>query len=103
MEWVAEKAKALTERGYKCENCGKQTEELEFHHALIRRRKNYPCVNTRLNGALLCKSCHDSGIVDSWEWRCEFYTKQANRYGLRLTAWIDSLPDKLRYRIDFVS
>lgn len=104
-QWAAEKLIAINERGARCEQCGRRTELLEFHHGLIRRNSAFSqYLDRRYNGALLCQVCHSSGVVDGWEWRCQFWLRQINRYGLTVMEdWLRGLPDKLRHRIDFVS
>jgi len=83
----------LQERGFACENCGSYHAEfniLERHHCIVKRSKNRPDFDEDINIELLCRSCHASGIMDSFEHRYEFAIRQINR-GYDVKAWVESL------------
>ena len=91
------------QRGYTCEECRRLASEnvaplhtrtaSEVHHALIRRDVRFPELNTEENYAILCSTCHQTGYVDTEEWRHWFWGKQCRRYGeAHMRAWLDALP-----------
>lgn len=98
-----DKWQLFQERGWLCA-CGCGQAAHHAHHCLIPnllRFKKY--VNTPLNIALVNSDQHIKRIFDTAEWRREFYRQNVARYGqAAMDEWIASLPDKLRYRLDFL-
>ena len=46
---------------------------------------------------------HINRKFDTLEWRRRFWKMQVERYGeAEMMEWIDSLPEKLKYRLDFL-
>lgn len=97
------KQQIVDERGPLCEcGCGEIGHDL--HHCLIPRQKRYRAwLDAKENFMLANHAEHLRGDFDTWEWRCWFWKMQCKRYGREhMQGWIDSLPAKLRHRIDFV-
>ena len=93
----------IQQRGQFCAcGCGKFASDA--HHCLIPNLKRFAeHVNTPLNIALVNHAEHISRKFDCQEWRREFYRQNVQRYGQEaMDQWIASLPDKLRYRLDFL-
>jgi len=83
----------LKKRGYACEVCGEYHAEfnpLERHHCIIRRSKNHPEYDDEINIELVCHTCHQLGVVDSFEHRQWFAMRQCNR-GYDVKSWVESL------------
>lgn len=81
--------------------CGQQGED--WHHALIHRMKRYPCLNDPRNLVCVNHWEHISRKFDTLEWRKKFWKLQCKRYGKqRMQEWLDSLPEKLNSRKDFI-
>ena len=97
-----DKRELFDERGFRCE-CGCGNFARDAHHALIGRRKRFPELDCPENIVLVNHDEHLLRKFDNQEWRKKFWLIQVDRYGLeRMTAWVNSLPDKLKYRIDFI-
>ena len=97
------KQQIIDKRGPYCESgSGKIGHDL--HHCLIPRQKRYRAwLDTPENLMLVNHYDHIAGTFDTWQWRCKFWQMQCKRYGLEhMETWIDSLPAKLKHRIDFV-
>ena len=78
----------MTARQYEpCERCGRPA--TEWHHALHKRVKGHPEWDVIYNLEHLCKVCHEN--KGGYEERQQFYTRQANRYGISFIEWWDSL------------
>ena len=97
-----DKQAIVARRGWYCEcGCGKPGHDL--HHAIIPRQKRFPMLNAEENLVLVNHMEHIDGKFDTLEWRKKFWLKQCRRYGVKhMAQWLASLPDKLRYRIDFI-
>ena len=97
-----EKVTLFDERGILCEcGCGKIAHDA--HHALIGRRKKYPELDCPENIILVNHDEHILRKFDNLQWRRYFWKRQVDRYGLEhMTAWVKSLPSKLRHRLDFM-
>ena len=54
-EWAEVKIELLTQRGCKCERCGKETESLDVHHKTYKNLFNEEPEDL----ILLCRSCHN--------------------------------------------
>jgi hypothetical protein len=82
----------INERGNACEVCGNPdySRPLERHHCIVRRSKNHPEFDEPINIELVCRICHQSGVVDSFEHRYEFAMRQINR-GYPVKEWYESL------------
>lgn len=97
----------IQRRGYYCEcGCGKMGQDA--HHALIHHIKHkgktkYKELNDPRNLILVNHLEHINRKFDTRNWRQRFWQKQVERYGVeRMNEWLESLPAKLKYRIDFV-
>ena len=93
----------IQQRGQFCAcGCGKFSSDA--HHALIPNLKRFSeYVNDERNIALVNHAQHISRVFDCQEWRREFYRQNVARYGqAAMDEWVASLPDKLRYRLDFL-
>ena len=92
------------QRGQFCAcSCGKFASDA--HHALIPNLKRYAeYVNDPRNIALVNHEQHISRLFDCQKWRREFYRQNVARYGQEaMDEWINSLPAKLKYRLDFLT
>jgi hypothetical protein len=88
------KQQLVSERGYACECCGELQIILHAHHALYHRMKGKPELDTPMNIALLCESCHANISSD---FRYRFVEKQVERYGRdAFEKWMDSLSLKVK-------
>jgi len=97
------KQQIIDERGPRCESgSGKIGHDL--HHCLIPRQKRYrEYLDVCENLMLVNHYDHIDGKFDTYEWRRKFWRMQCKRYGeARMMAWINSLPPKLKHRIDFI-
>ena len=97
------KQQIIDERGPWCESgSGKIGHDL--HHCLIPRQKRFSTwLDVPENLVLVNHYDHIDGKFDTLEWRRGFWRVLCKRYGEpRMTAWLNGLPYKLRYRIDFV-
>ena len=94
---------ARKRRIYLCE-CGCQQIADDRHHCLIPNLKNFPMLDVEENIVLVNHWEHtDKRKFDCLEWRQRFWDIQCRRYGKEhMQEWLDGLPDKLRYRKDFV-
>lgn len=97
----------IQRRGYLCEcGCGKAGEDA--HHALIHHvkkkgRTKYPQLNDPRNLILVNHHEHITRKFDTRSWRQRFWKKQVERYGeAAMMEWVNSLPEKLKYRLDFM-
>ena len=99
-----DKWQLFRERGQFCAcSCGQFASDA--HHALIPNLKRYSeYVNDERNIALVNHAEHvEKRKFDNQKWRREFYNQNVKRYGQEaMTEWINSLPDKLRHRLDFL-
>jgi hypothetical protein len=57
-------------------------------------------LNHIFNIEMVCRQCHQSGIVNGYEHRCEFFAKQKAGYGQEFLDWWDGLPMKVKPRYD---
>jgi hypothetical protein len=94
----------MQQRGQFCAcGCGKFSSDA--HHCCLPNLKRYSeYVNDERNIALVCHVEH-VGLrkFDNQKWRKIFYRQNVARYGQELMdEWINSLPDKLRHRLDFL-
>lgn len=102
-----DKEEFIRRRGYFCE-CGCGKEGQDAHHALIHHIKKqgktkYRELNDPRNLILVNHQEHINRKFDTREWRRKFWKMQVKRYGeASMMEWIDSLPEKLKYRLDFV-
>ncbi len=98
-----EKIKLFDERGQICEcGCGKLAQDA--HHCLISRRKRFPELDCPENIALVNHDEHLLRKFDNLAWRQYFWRRQCDRYGREhMVKWVNSLPDKLSNRLDFVT
>lgn len=107
LQAVFDKERFRQERGYYCE-CGCGQEGHDAHHALIHNIKEkgktkYEELNDERNLILVNHFEHINRKFDTLEWRRYFWKKQIERYGPTvMMEWLDSLPIKLRYRLDFI-
>ena len=84
---------ALTkERGALCEVCH-QRWATEVHHVIYHRRKNKPEYDNPANLCLICRTCHDTGNVNSRAFKVDWYNSM-KRKGYDMDAWLDSLNRK---------
>ena len=98
-----DKWQLFCERGNFCAClCGCHAQDV--HHALIPNLKRFDkYVNDPRNLALVNHAQHVSRKFDNQHWRREFYRQNVARYGQEaMDAWINSLPAKLKYRLDFL-
>jgi hypothetical protein len=83
-----------------CENCHypKDGDPIDCHHCLVGDRKKWHDILTNpINCCLICRTCHQNGIVNGFEFRVRFLRKQADKYGANaMWKWWSSLPEKLR-------
>lgn len=98
-----EKVTLFDERGVRCEcGCGKLAQDA--HHCLISRRKRFPELDCPENIALVNHDEHILRKFDNLEWRRYFWKRQCDRYGVdHMMRWVESLPDKLSNRLDFIT
>ena len=98
-----DKAELLSQRGQFCE-CGCGCYAHDAHHCFIPNLKRFSeYLNDERNIVLVNHSQHVSRTFDTREWRQKFWKRQVLRYGQEaMNEWINSLPDKLRYRIDWL-
>lgn len=98
-----DKQELLNERGNLCA-CGCMLMAHDAHHCLIPNLKRFSeYVNTPLNIALVNHAQHINRMFDNRYWRHEFYLQNVKRYGQKaMQEWIDSLPAKMRHRVDFL-
>ena len=98
-----DKRDLFDERGARCEcGCGKLAQDA--HHCLIGRRKRFPELDCHENIALVNHDEHLLRKFDNLEWRRYFWKRQVDRYGLNhMMQWVESLPDKLKGRLDFIT
>lgn len=89
-------------KGGLCEcGCGKPGHD--FHHCLIPRNKRFPELNCKENYALVNHDEHISRKFDNQTWRKFFWQAKCKQYGeTHMLEWVNSLPDKLRHRLDFM-
>lgn len=98
-----DKWQLFCERGNFCAClCGCHAQDV--HHALIPNLKRFDkYVNDPRNLALVNHAQHVSRKFDNQHWRREFYRQNVARYGQEaMDEWINSLPAKLKYRLDFL-
>ena len=98
-----DKSELLAQRGQFCE-CGCNLYAHDAHHCFIPNLKRFSqYLNDERNIVLVNHSQHIARIFDNREWRNKFWKRQVLRYGNdKMNEWIKSLPDKLRYRIDWL-
>lgn len=98
-----DKRDLFDERGQRCE-CGCNKLAQDAHHCLINRRKRFPELDCPENIALVNHDEHILRKFDSLEWRRYFWKRQCERYGVdHMMRWVESLPDKLSNRLDFIT
>jgi len=90
-------------RGNFCQ-CGCGLWGHDLHHCLIHRMKRYAeWLDDERNLVLVNHKEHISRKFDTLEWRKVFWLIQVKRYGEpSMMEWVNSLPDKLRHRLDFM-
>ena len=68
------------------------------HHALYRRDKRYPELNTEENVQIVCETCHlYEGTPDNHDNKVAFWHKQCERYGRQhMIAWHNELPLRVK-------
>lgn len=104
---VFDKEQFKARRGYLCE-CGCGKEGHDAHHALIHHIKSkgktkYPQLNDPRNLILVNHAEHINRKFDTLAWRRKFWKLQCERYGTpAMMQWVESLPDKLSHRLDFI-
>ena len=97
-----DKNKIIKERGAICE-CGCGRVGQDAHHALIGRRKKFPELDCPENIVIVNHVEHVLRKFDNIKWRIFFWEVQCKHYGYEhMIKWVESLPEKLKYRIDFV-
>ena len=77
------------ERGALCEVCGHRW-ATELHHVIYHRRKGKPEYDNPANLCLICRTCHDTGNVNSRAFKVEWYRSQKMK-GYDMDGWLDSL------------
>lgn len=82
------------ERGVLCEWCNLYP-WTEKHHAILRRDKRFPELDSPINFMVVCHHCHMSGEVDTWEAQRLFYFLQRAR-GFKVDEWLAALPIKVK-------
>lgn len=88
----------VEKRGLFCEVCGARL-GTELHHCLYHRRKGVAALDVPENLELLCRVCHQNGVVNSWKHRVEFYLRQCGTYGTQhMEDWNAALPLKKKER-----
>jgi hypothetical protein len=88
----------VARRGMFCEVCGGK-KATELHHCLYHRRRGATFLDCEENLELVCNTCHQSGYVNSWRHRVEFYIKQCGVYGsAHMEEWNESLSIKIKQR-----
>ncbi len=87
----------IQKRGSICENCNRPSPYFERHHWLVHKMKSKPELDDERNIGLVCKRCHESGIVNSYESRCRFYLRQLSRYP-DMEVWLQGLNLKAKER-----
>ena len=94
----------IQQRGQICA-CGCGGFASDAHHCCLPNLKRFAeYVNDERNIALVSHAEH-VGLrkFDNQHWRREFYNQNVKRYGQEaMDAWINSLPAKLKYRLDFL-
>jgi hypothetical protein len=98
-----DKWELFCERGTLCAcKCGSHA--TDAHHALIPNLKRFQeYVNDKRNIALVEHTEHIGRKFDCVAWRREFYRQNVARYGQEaMDDWVNSLPAKLKYRLDFL-
>jgi hypothetical protein len=94
----------LAEHGRYCENCHhpKDGDPLDCHHVLLHNQKRYADILTNpINCCLICRTCHQNGIVNGHSFRVRFLHKQVERYGMEpIAEWFNLLPDQLKKHSD---
>lgn len=84
----------VQQRGAFCElGCGKLA--VDPRHVFVRRRKGHPEYDDPINIALLCRTCHNTGYVNSRLFKVRWYKIQTER-GYDVDKWLDSLNRKHR-------
>jgi len=105
---VFDKEAFIRRRGYLCQcGCGKHGHDA--HHAFIHNIKRagksrYPQLNDQRNLILVNHDEHIQRKFDTRTWRQRFWKLQVERYGeAAMMEWVESLPDKLSNRLDFIT
>lgn len=82
--------------------CGKNGHH--WHHALIHRMKRFSeHLDDPRNLVYVNAEEHISRTFDNQRWKKIFYLKNVERFGQdAMDEWIKSLPEKLKYRLDFL-
>jgi predicted transposase YbfD/YdcC len=101
---MVDKWQLFQERGTLCAcSCGRVA--TDAHHCLIPNLKRFEkYVNTPLNIALVNHGEHvEQRKFDNQHWRREFYKQNVARYGQEaMNEWVNSLPAKMKHRLDFI-
>jgi len=86
----------------RCE-CGCGAVGHDLHHAFIGRRKGYPVLDDAKNLVLVNHWEHIGRKFEDRYWRKFFWKKQCALYGeSAMMEWVNSLPEKMRDRIDWL-
>jgi hypothetical protein len=88
----------IAEHGRYCENCHypKDGDRLDCHHVLVHNQKRYADILTNpINCCVVCRTCHQNGIVNGFEFRVRFLNRQISR-GIDVLGWFSGLPEKLQ-------
>ena len=80
-----------------CEIC-RVRPAIHRHHALYRRAKRYPELDSEENIMIVCEQCHlYDGTADSYENKVKFWHQQCERYGHdHMISWHQSLRQKVK-------
>jgi len=81
-------------RGQFCELCHARV-GTQLHHVLKRRSKRHPEYDHEINLCLICYQCHDTGYVNSRQFKVDWYNRQKIR-GYDVDGWLDSLKLKTK-------
>lgn len=81
--------------------CGKDGSDL--HHAFIGRKKGCPVLDDDRNLVLVNHNEHIARKFDTRDYRIRFWKMQCAFYGQpAMMEWVNSLPEKMRDRIDWL-
>ena len=98
-----DKLEIIQRRGYLCE-CGCGLAGQDAHHCFIPNLKRFSeYVNDERNIMIVNHDQHVSRKFDNLAWKKKFWKRQVLRYGQpAMDAWIESLPAKMKHRIDWL-
>jgi len=87
----------------KCEcGCGNYAHDL--HHCFIPDDKYLDLLSDERNLVYVNHDEHIARKFDNREWRIKFWKIQCDRYGeAAMLEWVNSLPEKMRTRIDWLN